>query len=242
LSYTYAWSSLFSQATQRKVRLALARTPEFVTWLSDRLGRYPFDHVGGTVPGGFAVATIESQSAPVYGHYIFQRGSLITSTMVHELAHQWLGDSVSIRRWRDLWLNEGFATYLEWWYAAAHGGASLNEQMLAYYRAIPRDDQWWTIPPGDPGPGKTLFTSVYGRGAMTLQALRNIVGASDFDETLRTWTSSHRYGHGTTREFIALAEHVSGQDLGRLFRVWLFRPHRPAHTVANGFPPPGQES
>ena len=156
--------------------------------------------------------------------------------MVHELAHQWFGDSVSIRRWRDLWLNEGFATYLEWWYAAAHGGPTRDAQMLESYRAVPPKSRWWSIPPGDPGPGKSLFRERVQTGAMTLQALHNIVGERDLGQILRTWSRVHRYGHGTTRAFIALAERISRHDLSRLFRVWLYRPHRPARTVANGFP------
>ncbi len=72
---------------------------------------------------------------------------------------------------------------------------------------------------------------------MTLQALRNTVGTTDFRHILRTWTRVHRHGHGTTPAFITLAERTSGEELSRLFWVWLFRPHRPAPTIANGFPP-----
>jgi aminopeptidase N len=236
MDLTYAWSRSLHAREERLIRTELARTPRYVAWLASRLGRYPFDHLGGTVQGAPAVATIESQSAPVYGNYIFQRRALARTTIVHELAHQWFGDSVGIRRWRDLWLNEGFATYLQWWYAAAHNGPSLNRQLLDTYRLLPADAHWWTIPPGDPGPGPPLFRTVYDRGAMTLQALRNTIGPDDFRRTLRTWARSHRYGHGTTRQFIALAERTSHAELSRLFRVWLYEPRRPAQTERNGFP------
>ena len=72
---------------------------------------------------------------------------------------------------------------------------------------------------------------------MTLQALCNIIGPGDLHRTLRAWVSRNRYGNATSADFSSLAERVSGQDLSRLFRVWLYRPHRPAPTEANGFPP-----
>jgi aminopeptidase N len=50
--------------------------------------------------------------------------------MVHELAHQWFGDSVFLHRYRDLWLNEGFAVWMTWLYDARHGGAGLNAQLV----------------------------------------------------------------------------------------------------------------
>ena len=108
--------------------------------------------------------------------------------------------------------------------------------MLSTYRLYHEDAHWWTIPPGNPGPGPSLFRSVYDRGAMTLQGLRNRVGLPDFRRTLRTFAREHRYGTATTRQFIRLAERVSGQDLSRFFRVWLSRPKRPSPTAANGFP------
>jgi aminopeptidase N len=77
---------------------------------------------------------------------------------------------------------------------------------------------------------------VYIRGAMTLQALRNIVGTHEFFAIMRTWVREHRYGHGTTRQFRLLAEQISGRDLKHLFRVWLFTAHRPAKTAQNGWP------
>jgi aminopeptidase N len=238
LTSLYAWSSGFSDRMIRHIRIGLGNSRSYVRWLGKRLGPYPFHHIGGVVVGGMDVPTIESQSAPVYGRYVFRYGypAQARQIMVHELAHQWFGASVTIRRWRYLWLQEGFATYLEWWFAAAHGGPSANEQMLSTYRLYPRDAHWWTIPPGDPGPGPSLFRSVYGRGAMTLQGLRNRIGLPDFRRILRTFAREHRYGTATTQQFIRLAERVSGQDLSRFFRVWLFRPNRPAPTVANGFP------
>ncbi len=69
---------------------------------------------------------------------------------------------------------------------------------------------------------------------MTLAALRNRIGSATFAQLLRRWTTLHRYGHGTTAEFEALAEKRSGQDLTAFFDAWVRQPGRPADTAANG--------
>jgi aminopeptidase N len=112
---------------------------------------------------------------------------------------------------------------------------SLNEQMLHEYRLVPPNNEWWHIKTGRPERTRDLFRTVYFRGAMTVQALRNVVGARDFRRIVRTWV--REYDHATTWAFVDLAERISGRSLGRLFRVWLFTPERPERTVANGFPP-----
>ena len=62
---------------------------------------------------------------------------------------------------------------------------------------------------------------------MTLQALREKVGDRVFFRILRDWAAQHRYGNGTTAQFIALAERDSGMDLRQFFDVWLFQPEKP---------------
>src|SRR4029079_19158693 len=88
----------------------------------------------------------------------------------------------------------------------------------------------WAIPPGDPGSPVVLYDhfAVYLRGAATLEALRERVGDDDFFSILRAWAREHRQGNATTEEFISLAEHESGLDLGHFFEVWLFEPTKPS--------------
>jgi len=184
------------------------------------------------------VATLESASAPVYGRYVFAFGypEQARTTILHELAHQWFASSVTIRRWRDLWLQEGFASLVTGWYDAEHGGPSLEQQLLDEYAEHPPGRFYWTVPPGDPGPGpRNLFRTVYSRGGMTLAALRTRIGVPAFERVMRRWAVEHRHGYGTTDQFVALAEQVSGQDLAAFFREWLYDPDRPEPTPANGF-------
>ena len=88
---------------------------------------------------------------------------------------------------------------------------------------------------GDPGVDLLFDNAIYVRGAMTLQALRDAVGDDAFWQIIRGWASTKSGGNGTTDEFIALAERVSGQQLDDLFTTWLFTPGKPSLTgLADG--------
>ncbi|RJL33325.1 M1 family metallopeptidase [Bailinhaonella thermotolerans] len=187
---------------------------------AEKFGPYPFGSTGGVVDDFDAGYALENQTKPMYGGF-----DPYDSIIAHELAHQWFGDSLSIRRWRDLWLNEGFATYAEWlWGEHANGEPAETQFKLAYETA---SQGMWRYPPGVARPKDLFNNSVYTRGAMTLHALRKRVGDDTFFDTLRTWANDHKYGHVTTEEFIALAERKAGRQLDDLFDAWLFQPRKP---------------
>ena len=73
------------------------------------------------------------------------------SVVVHELAHQWTGDSLAVAQWKHIWLNEGFATYTEWLWSEKQGRATAQE-IFENFASIPADDPFWTVVIGDPGP------------------------------------------------------------------------------------------
>ncbi len=99
---------------QAKVDAVVARTPEVVEFLAGTFGPFPFDSLGGVVPAEPRLAlALETQTRPIYAPGFFSRDT-VTSILAHELTHQWFGDSVSLHDWRDIWLNEGFATYGQW--------------------------------------------------------------------------------------------------------------------------------
>lgn len=204
---------------------ALARTAEIADFLATQFGPYPFDAYGGIVQNDSRIRfALENQTRPVYAAQFFFGGDP-TWVLAHELAHQWYGDSVSIQQWKDIWLNEGFATYAEWLWSE-HEGHGTPAQLFEKAYTSANDDVWRT-PPGDPGPAKLFSRSVYQRGAMTLHALRETVGDDAFFRILKTWAAEKRNGNGATAEFITLAERVSGKALRSLFDAWLFKPEQP---------------
>ncbi len=204
-----------------------------VRFLGGQLGRYPFATTGGVVAGADLGFALETQTRPVYDRRFWAAGRNVY-VVVHENAHQWFGDSVSVRNWRDIWLNEGFATFAEWLWSEKHREGTGQQLLQAYYDDIPASRAFWTVRIGDPGRGHEFDDAVYDRGAMTLQALRNRIGERAFTTTLRTWVQSRRYGHGSVADFMALAERTSGQQLDGFFSAWLFTGRKPAATPQNG--------
>jgi aminopeptidase N len=208
---------------------SLARQPEMLDFLSGFLGRYPFRTAGGIVDDTTDLAVaLETQTRPIYSPLFFSDPVAGDLVVVHELAHQWLGDLLRLDTWQHTWLNEGFATYAEWLWLEREGIATAQEESDRIAGLLP--PEFWQTPVVDPGPAlEQMFGDpVYYRGAMTLQALRKDVGDPVFFRILRSWVSANAGSTVTTDEFIALAEKVSGQQLDELFRTWLFTPEKPA--------------
>jgi aminopeptidase N len=201
----------------------LAAEAEIIRFFSAVYGPYPFSSGGGVVDHAPEVGyALESQTKAQYD----ETPSL--STVVHEVSHQWFGNSVTLTVWPDIWLNEGFATWSQWFYFERHGGPTA-QQMFDTTFARPPSDPFWARPPANLGGPEFLFAApVYDRGAMTLQALRVKIGDATFFRLLRAWYARNRNGNVTTADFIALAERRSGQQLDDFFRVWLYEPVKPA--------------
>jgi Peptidase family M1 domain/Peptidase M1 N-terminal domain/Immune inhibitor A peptidase M6 len=211
-----------------EVRRAFALQDDIIEFLEDRFGDYPFAASGGIVDDvkglGFA---LENQTRPIYADDFFFDPVSAEDVIVHELAHQWYGDSVAVAAWQHIWLNEGFTTYAEWLYTEEVGRGTAQETFDFWYGLFPEDDPFWTLPIGDPGPDFLFEFPVYARGAMTMHQLRLAVGDRDFFRILRGWARENEDGNVTTDQFIAYAERVSGEELSDLFHTWLFTTTKP---------------
>jgi aminopeptidase N len=196
----------------RRARRPLRRLRSILKLFIRSFGPYPFETTGAIIDRKNLGFALETQTRPVFG--AVPDGALLA----HEIAHEWFGN---------IWLHEGFATWAEWYWDGRHGGFGPRENFRFLRRVPARDRGLWNPPPGRP-PRKRLFaSSIYLRGAMTLEALRKRVGKRDFRTILRRWFADHLYGNASTPEFTALAESVSGRQLDRLFRVWLYRKGKP---------------
>ncbi len=204
-------------------RAVLAKLPAIIAYFSRVFGRYPFDSAGGVIDNvprvGYA---LETASRPIFDT------TPSVQTLSHELAHQWFGDDVTLRRWRDIWLNEGFAEFCSWLYDE-HTGVQTAASHLREVMSRPASStSTWNPPPGNPGSAGAVFSdSVYVRGAAALQALREQIGSTTFFTILRGWLVAHRYGKATVGDFTTYAERVAHRDLTPFFQRWLYKSGKP---------------
>ncbi|SMQ59052.1 M1 family metallopeptidase [Agreia sp. VKM Ac-1783] len=218
--------------------------PEVINFLSGSFGPYPFSEAGGIAIGyideGDPTAVppvrpsdlpyaLENQTRPIYPAWAFP-ADVDASVVVHELAHQWYGDNLSMNRWSDIWLNEGFATYAEWLWEEHQGGRTTQEIFNDAYThdyAADDDPDFWQTVVADPGAAGIFNSGVYTRGAMTLQALRTEVGDDAFFAILKGWATENAGTSVSTAQFVDYAESVSGRDLTEFFNTWIYTPGQP---------------
>jgi aminopeptidase N len=202
----------------------LTKLPEAVDFYTSIYGTYPFNAVGAIVDSAKVVGySLETQTKP---NFPFVPNE---ATLVHELSHMWYGDSVTLTQWPDIWLHEGFATWSEWIWSEHEGNKSAHQWFEQLYNTPAQDTAFWGPAVANFSDPALLFNgTVYGRGGMTLQALREKIGDLAFFQLMKSWAQENRYGNVTTAQFIALAERLSGQDLTQFFKVWIFQAEKPA--------------
>lgn len=305
----------FAADIPEETRADFTLLPEMIAYYETAFGPYPFDVYGVVVHDAAFGFALETQTLAIFG-----RSFGGEEVIAHELAHMWYGDAVSLTRWQDVWLNEGFATYASWlWAEHSDGEAAFEEKVRSNYSSLaqrevpynvrpqelaellarlPSDDVNVTVEEaeaalaamfegdprmetihemlsevpggtidavglvlllnelpedtlsireeqvfdflrgigmtdiadqreraatiGDPSPDSLFNGQVYVRGAMTLHALRSKVGDDAFFAILQTYYERYRDSNATTEDFIAIAEEISGQDLGEFFDSWLY--------------------
>jgi aminopeptidase N len=194
---------------------ALRETPALLRFFTELLGPYPFEAYGVAVIDDPQVQIgLEAQTLTILPTH------RVAHEQLHELAHQWFGDSVTPATWQDTWLNEGFATYSEWlWVEQTEGQAAFDRLLRTQYTRMVRAQMG---PPALPPPDQLFSAPVYIRGAWSLHALRLRIGDDAFFALLRAWVTRYRYSNASTADFIALAEEVSGRRLADFVKSWLY--------------------
>jgi aminopeptidase N len=202
------------------------RHEEIMHTLQRVFGPYPFGEYAVVVAADELDDPVEAQGLSLFGANHVDGRRTHERLVVHELAHQWFGNSLTIAAWRHIWLNEGFATYAEWLWSELSGGPSAQEHAERWHARVARSPQDLII--ADPGVAHLFDERIYKRGALTLHALRQRIGDDRFFRLLPSWTGDHRHGTVTTEQFQSYAAAVANQDLTDFFAAWLHAPRLPA--------------
>jgi aminopeptidase N len=203
------------------------RQPQMMKLFVKRFGPYPLS-TGYTVvvTDDELEIPLEAQGISIFGANHCDGNRASERLIAHELAHQWFGNSVTARRWRDIWLHEGFACYAEWLWSEESGGQSAQEWARHYYQRLVHSPQNLLL--SDPGPRDMFDDRVYKRGALTLHALRGVIGDDNFFALLRDWTTRHRHSTAVTDDFTGLAANYAEVSLRPLWDAWLYSEDVPA--------------
>lgn len=198
-----------------------ARQAEMMELFVELFGPYP-------LANGYTVVVtddpleipLEAQGISIFGPNHCDGTGEGERLIAHELAHAWFGNSVTARRWRDIWLHEGFACYAEWLWSENSGGPSADELARRYHEQLRGKPDDLLL--ADPGPRDMFDDRVYKRGALTLHALRGRLGDAKFFALLKDWTLRYRHRTAVTDDFTGLAANYADESLRPLWDEWLY--------------------
>ncbi|MEU0872852.1 M1 family metallopeptidase [Nocardia brasiliensis] len=206
--------SAFAPEAERN-RETEQRLPEILDFIESLYGPYPFETSGGIYVDADIMFSLETQTRPIYAPWTD------LPTVVHEIAHQWWGDSVSVRQWSDICLNECFASYTaDYLWPEQKEGKDVDAEYRQTLQKYLDNSEFWQIPLANPGAGNE-FTSVYYRGPLFLHALRGQLGDAVFFGAVREFNAKHAYGNASMPEFRKFVQSKSSTDLTGFFDAWL---------------------
>ncbi|HEX4686446.1 MAG TPA: M1 family metallopeptidase [Nocardioides sp.] len=201
------------------------RQPEMMQTYVDMFGPYPFPAYRVVVTDDELEIPLEAAGLSIFGSNFLDDDWNAERLVAHELAHQWFGNCVTLRQWKDIWLHEGFACYCEWLWSEQSGRTTADEHARRHWDRL--DDLPQDLVLGDPGPDEMFDDRVYKRGALLLHALRLTIGDEAFVRLLREWVARHQHANASTEDLVELANEIAGEDLSGLFAAWLHEKRLP---------------
>ncbi len=200
---------------------------------------YPFKKYDQVLVPQFIYGAMENAAAVTFSEGSFLSASEMTadqreslaSVILHEMAHQWFGDLVTMRWWNGLWLNESFASYMATLGSA--GSTEFSNTWLSFYRskqsAYRADESITTHPIEVPVPTTdnafdNIDSITYNKGASTLHQLRMLIGDEPFRRGVHDYLVRYSYRNATLDDFIGALSNASGRDLAPWAKQWLYEP------------------
>jgi aminopeptidase N len=200
----------------------LRGAPEALAWVEGKLGPYPFSSLGILLVD--SRSGMETQSMITLGSTDYTTSPEV---IVHEIVHQWYGDEVTPSDWRDVWMNEGMAMYLQGAYVAEKDGRSIDAEIADWATFEPRLRRE-SGPPADYDPATFAEGNVYYGPALMWNELRKKIGDDRFWELVRAWPSVHRYANADREDLVSWLNEQTGEDLTGFYDAWLLGAKSPA--------------
>lgn len=205
---------------EEKFRIILADHKEFFSIMEKYFGKYPFsEEKYGVAAFLWQAGAMEYQTISGFGTGFIDNYPQNVNIFVHELAHQWFGNSITPKTWKDIWLNEGFATFAEWLYLE-ESGRRTEKDILSPRLELEKNPHLLS---GKIYGSEDLFTlAVYVKGAWVLRMLRHELGDEKFFAMIREYYKIHRYGNASTSDLKVIATKFAGKDLTQFFDQWIY--------------------
>jgi aminopeptidase N len=204
-------------------------TKKALEYYSNYVGPFSYEKLANiqsnSVGGG-----MEAASAILYGDNSVsgERRTRWRNVVIHEIAHQWFGNSVTEYDWDDVWLSEGFATYFTLLFIEHEYG---RDAFLAGLQSSKkRVDDFYLINPGYSivhdnlkDMAKVTSSQTYQKGSWVLHMLRGVVGTENFWKGIKSYYKKYQDSNATTGDFQREMEEASGMDLSVFFEQWLYK-------------------
>lgn len=194
---------------------AMQFTREAFDWLEEKLGPYPYDYLGSVVVD--SESAMETQTMITYGDTEY---TLSPAVVVHEIAHHWYGDTVSPTDWRDVWMNEGMAMYVQAEFEAEQRNLTVD-QVLDQWAPYEKMHRAQSGPPGDYDPRTFGQSNIYYGPALMWHELRQKLGDEAFWSMVKKWPTVHKDGNATREQYLDWIEQETGEELTKFFDAWL---------------------
>ncbi|MBZ0202394.1 MAG: M1 family metallopeptidase [Ignavibacteria bacterium] len=196
-------------------------TPEMIKYYSETFGEYPFiEEKYGLVQFGWTSGAMEHQTITSYGYLLVTGDNRYDFVAAHELAHHWFGDAVTLKNWKNIWLNEGFASYAEALWMEHTGGiqaylSHMKNFDYGYFGGTVYEPKGFIDNPA-------IYATIYQKGAWVLHMLRGIMGDEKFFGALRAYYEKYKYSNAETSDLVKVMEEFYGSPLDWFFDQWVY--------------------
>ena len=197
-------------------------TPEMIKFLAETFGEYPFiDEKYGMAQFGWTSGAMEHQTITSMGYLLVTGDRRYDNVVIHELAHQWFGDALTLKNWKNIWLNEGFASYCEALWEEHKSG---KQAYFDHMKSIAYETFTGTVyAPEEFIDNFFIYATIYNKGSWVLHMMRGVMGDEQFFKACRQYYEKYKFSNAETSQLVEVFEEVYGQKLDWFFDQWVYK-------------------